>query len=454
MTTIDITAPQEQEGTRAVLRGWLKRDGERVDADEPVCELETDKVLVEVAAPGSGLLQIAVQPDAEVAPGAVLGHIRVEDGQPARDTDTGARIGGSAATSHENGNGTAAAAALARVGAADVKTSPSVRRLLAEHGIDPHALTGSGRGGRVTREDVMAEIDRRSTAVAGSGGATASGGTGASPAASHAPAHSASSRPAGTATPAGTAAARTVPSSATAATGPAGTRIPHDTMRRRIAEHMRHSLTVAPHVTAIFELDFSAIIAHRRAHKEAYARRGVNLTFTAYFVAAAVQAMRAVPQVNSRWHDDALEVFADVNIGIGTALGDKGLIVPVLHKAQELTLEGIAGRLQTLTELARTGKLKPADVQGGTFTISNHGVSGSLLAAPIIINQPQSAILGIGALEKRVVAVEQPDGSDAIAIRPMAYVSLSIDHRVIDGAQTNAWLSRFVQVLREWPAEG
>ncbi len=243
-----------------------------------------------------------------------------------------------------------------------------------------------------------------------------------------------------------------MPSPTTPTGGLAGTRVPHDTMRRRIAEHMQHSLTTAPHVTAIFELDFSAIIAHRRAHKEAYARRGVNLTFTAYFAAATVQAMHAVPQVNSRWQDDFLEVFTDVNIGIGTALGDKGLIVPVLHKAQELTLEGIAGRLQTLTELARTGKLKPADVQGGTFTISNHGVSGSLLAAPIIINQPQSAILGIGALEKRVVVVEQSDGSDAIAIRPMAYVSLSIDHRVIDGAQTNAWLSRFVQVLREWPA--
>ncbi len=432
MTTIDITAPQDQEGTRAVLRGWLKRDGERVKADEPVCELETDKVLVEVAAPADGVLQVVVQPDVEVAPGAVLGHIVAEGAKiasVASTVETGADDTAVATDDGRATNGTASAAALARVCAADVKTSPSVRRLLAEHGIDPHALNGSGRGGRLTREDVVTEIDRRTAT-----GSVVARATPASP--QSAPARA-------------TATGTSVPS---APGSLAAQHVPHDSMRRRIAEHMQHSLTTAPHVTAIFELDFSAIMAHRRAHKQAYAQRGVNLTFTAYFVAAAVQAMHAVPQVNSRWHDDFLEVFHDVNIGIGTALGDKGLIVPVLHKAQELTLEGIAGRLQTLTEGARTGKLKPADVQGGTFTISNHGVSGSLLAAPIIINQPQSAILGIGALEKRVVVVEQPDGSDAIAIRPMAYVSLSIDHRVIDGAQTNAWLSRFVQVLRAWPA--
>jgi len=445
MTSIDIIAPQEQEGTRAVLRGWLKRDGERVKADEPVCELETDKVLVEVAAPADGVLQVVTQPDVEVAPGAVLGHIVVEGKKSASSAsavkDSGTGDTAAVTDGERAANGTAGAAALARVCAADVKTSPSVRRLLAEHGIDPHALTGSGRGGRLTREDVVTEIDRR-TAI------------GSAVARSPEPSTPPSSTRATPASPQSAPARATATGAAisSAAGGLAAQHIPHDSMRRRIAEHMQHSLTTAPHVTAIFELDFSAIMAHRRAHKQAYAQRGVNLTFTAYFVAAAVQAMHAVPQVNSRWHDDFLEVFHDVNIGIGTALGDKGLIVPVLHKAQELTLEGIAGRLQTLTESARTGKLKPADVQGGTFTISNHGVSGSLLAAPIIINQPQSAILGIGALEKRVVVVEQPDGSDAIAIRPMAYVSLSIDHRVIDGAQTNAWLSRFVQVLREWPA--
>lgn len=220
-------------------------------------------------------------------------------------------------------------------------------------------------------------------------------------------------------------------------------------MRRRIAEHMQHSLSSAPHVTAVFEADFSAIMAHRKASKAAFEAQNVSLTYTAYIVSACIAAMSAAPAVNSRWHDDYLEVFDDVNIGVGTALGDAGLIVPVIHKAQDLSLMGIATRLQDLTHRARNGKLKPADVQNGTFSISNHGVSGSLLATPIIINQPQSAIFGVGALEKRVV-VRTVDGVDSIQIRPMAYVSLSIDHRVVDGAQTNAWLKRFVDTIEHW----
>ena len=162
--------------------------------------------------------------------------------------------------------------------------------------------------------------------------------------------------------------------------------------------------------------------------------------------------MKAAPAINSRWHDDRLEIFDDVNIGVGTALGDKGLIVPVIQRAQTLSLKDIAPRLDDLTERARTDKLSRADVQGGTFTISNHGVSGSLFATPIIINQPQSAILGVGKLEKRVV-VREVGGVDAIQIRPMAYVSLTIDHRVVDGHQTNAWLTRFVELLESWPLD-
>jgi 2-oxoglutarate dehydrogenase E2 component (dihydrolipoamide succinyltransferase) len=162
--------------------------------------------------------------------------------------------------------------------------------------------------------------------------------------------------------------------------------------------------------------------------------------------------MKVSPNVNARWHDDFLEVFEDVNIGLGVALGDKGLIVPVIRRAQALSLMDTAAQLADLTERARTNRLKPADVQGGTFSISNHGVSGSLVATPIIINQPQSAILGVGKLEKRAV-VREVAGSDALVIRPMAYVSLTIDHRVLDGHQTNAWLTRFVEVLETWPQE-
>jgi 2-oxoglutarate dehydrogenase E2 component (dihydrolipoamide succinyltransferase) len=223
-------------------------------------------------------------------------------------------------------------------------------------------------------------------------------------------------------------------------------------MRLRIAENMLNSVTQAPHVTAVFECDFSAIIAHRARHKDAWARQGVKLTYTAYLVAAAAEAMKVAPAINSRWHADWLEIFDDINVGVGTALGNKGLIVPVLRQVQRLSLQGVAAGLEELVERARAEKLTGKDVSGGTFTISNHGVSGSLFASPIIINQPQSAILGVGKLEKRVV-VREVGGADTIQIRPMAYVSLTIDHRVVDGHQTNAWLTRFVELIESWPTD-
>jgi 2-oxoglutarate dehydrogenase E2 component (dihydrolipoamide succinyltransferase) len=276
------------------------------------------------------------------------------------------------------------------------RLSPAVRRAVTQHNVDPSVITGSGKDGRITRADVDAYLASRPAAVPGS------------------------------------------------------RIVPHDRMRRLIADNMLASVTTAPHVTAVFEADFSAIMAHRAAHKAAL---GVPLTYTAYIVAACVAAMRAAPAINSRWHADHLELFDDINVGVGTALGDKGLVVPVVHRAQELSLQGIAARLNDLTTRARAGQLKPADMKDGTFSISNHGVSGSLVATPIIIQQPQSAILGVGKLEKRVV-VREVDGVDTIQIRPMAYVSLTIDHRVVDGHQTNAWLTAFVQALESWDRDG
>jgi 2-oxoglutarate dehydrogenase E2 component (dihydrolipoamide succinyltransferase) len=220
-------------------------------------------------------------------------------------------------------------------------------------------------------------------------------------------------------------------------------------MRLRIAENMHASVTQAPHVTAVFECDFSAIIAHRDAHKGAWAKKGVKLTYTAYLVAAAAEAMKVAPAINSRWHADKLELYDDINIGVGTALGTKGLIVPVLREVQKLSLKGIAAGLDDLVERARAEKLTGADVRGGTFTISNHGVSGSLFAAPIIINQPQSAILGVGKLEKRAV-VASDGGADRVVIRPCCYVTLTIDHRVLDGFQANRFMEVFVRRLESW----
>ena len=222
--------------------------------------------------------------------------------------------------------------------------------------------------------------------------------------------------------------------------------MPDTRMRKSIAHHMAQSMATAPHVTSVFEVDLSAVIAHRNAHKADFESRGTKLTFTAYFVRATVAALEAVPEVNSRWHDDALELFDDCNVGVGTALETGGLIVPVILQAQTLDLEGTAARLQDLTSRARAGTLTPKDVQGGTFTISNHGVSGSLVATPIVINQPQSAILGIGKLENRVVA----DPNGVPVVRPRMYVTLTIDHRVLDGFQANAFLTRWVETIESW----
>jgi 2-oxoglutarate dehydrogenase E2 component (dihydrolipoamide succinyltransferase) len=229
-------------------------------------------------------------------------------------------------------------------------------------------------------------------------------------------------------------------------------RIPHTAVRKRVAEHMVQSLLhTAPHVTTVFEVDLTAVLAHRLQHRDEFARRGAPLTLTAYFLQATVDAIRAVPEANSRWTDSALEVFDAIHIGVGTALEAGGLVVPVLRDVQSLDLFKTAEGLNDLVTRAREGRLVPADVRGGTFTISNHGVSGSLVATPIIINQPQSAILGVGKLEKRPVVVDE-GGVDRVVIRPRCYVTLTIDHRVMDGHQANRFLQTFVARLTSWPA--
>jgi 2-oxoglutarate dehydrogenase E2 component (dihydrolipoamide succinyltransferase) len=215
---------------------------------------------------------------------------------------------------------------------------------------------------------------------------------------------------------------------------------------------MHQSMTTAPHVTTVFEADLTRVVAHRALHQPAFERNGAKLTLTAYFVAAAVQGLIAVPEVNSTFHQDFLEIHGDCNVGVGTALGNEGLIVPVIHRAQTLDLGALAARLAELTTAARAGKLQPEAVRGGTFTISNHGVAGSLLAAPIVINQPQVAILGVGKLQRRVV-VDEIDGSDAIRVRPMCYLTLTIDHRALDAFQANLFMTKVVDTLQRWPLE-
>jgi 2-oxoglutarate dehydrogenase E2 component (dihydrolipoamide succinyltransferase) len=406
---IDVVVPAEQEGTKAVVRAWLKQIGDRVEVNDPLVELETDKVAVEVPAPVAGVLrEILLLRDEEAAPGAILGRISVLEEVAADDPAPVKGFEQSEASPEPTLRGQAASTATSIAGVhAETRLSPSVKRALLQHGLSPSEIQGTGRAGRITRADVDRAAEARSLAP---------------------------------------------PAPPPPAEGTGSHSIPHDRMRLRIAENMLNSVTQAPHVTAVFECDFSAIIAHRSRQKDSWARQGVKLTYTAYLVAAAAEAMKVAPAINSRWHPDRLEIFDDINIGVGTALGSKGLIVPVLRQVQRLSLQGVAAGLDELVERARAEKLTGKDVAGGTFTISNHGVSGSLFASPIIINQPQSAILGVGKLEKRLV-VREVGGVDTIQIRPMAYVSLTIDHRVVDGHQTNAWLTRFVELIEGWPAD-
>ncbi|MGZ8349059.1 MAG: dihydrolipoamide acetyltransferase family protein [Allosphingosinicella sp.] len=425
---IDVFVPEEQEGTKAVVRAWLKQVGDHVLENDPLVELETDKVAMEVPAPAAGVLrEILLHSNDEAVPGAILGRIA-----PAIEVGDVEAAPLPAELPAAKPWPARAAVLRADVPAApgaerETRLSPSVKRALLQHDIDPARIQGTGRDGRITRADVD-RAGEEATRV----GQPVEGGL---PAASRA---------------APVAAPECAPAAADpSASGIRSHFVPHDNMRLRIAESMLGSVTQAPHVTAVFEADFSAIIAHRDKHRDAWAKKGVKLTYTAYLVAAAAEAMKVAPAINSRWHADRLELYDDINIGVGTALGSKGLIVPVLRQVQKLSLKGIASGLDDLIERARKEKLTGADVRGGTFTISNHGVSGSLFASPIIINQPQSAILGVGKLEKRVV-VREIGGVDAIQIRPLAYVSLTIDHRVVDGHQTNAWLSRFVELLEGW----
>jgi 2-oxoglutarate dehydrogenase E2 component (dihydrolipoamide succinyltransferase) len=398
---IDVRVPDEQEGTKAVVRAWLKAVGDAVAENDPLVELETDKVTQEVPAPAAGVLaEIILETDAEAVPGALLA--RISTGSPAEAGAQEAKPAFDARVEAPSG----APGPRPSPGNSDAETrlSPSVRRACLQHGIDPARIQGTGRNGRVTREDVDKAVASATVVSVGE------------PATAQPRAFS-------------------------------GKDIPHDRMRLTIAENMARAVVEQPHVTAVFEADFTAV----GAHKAAMSAKGVKLSYTAYIVKAAAEAMAVAPAINGRWEKDRIAIAPTIDIGVGTALGEKGLVVPVVKDAGSLTLEQIGAKLDDLTSRAREGKLNRSDVSGGSFTISNHGVSGSLLAAPIILHQGQAAILGVGKLQKRVI-VREVNGRDAMLVHPMAYVTLTIDHRVVDGHQTNAWLSRFVEILETWPA--
>jgi 2-oxoglutarate dehydrogenase E2 component (dihydrolipoamide succinyltransferase) len=396
---IEVRVPDEQEGTKAVVRAWLKQIGDIVFENDPLVELETDKVTQEVPSPVAGVLaEIVLDTDAEAVPGALLGKIST-DGELASTPRPEPVEESPPPSPQEQGQ---SIEKLGTSGGVETRLSPSVRRALQQHGIEPSRIQGTGRDGRITREDVDRCVADATVVSVGE------------------------------------------PTTAQPRQFSAQD-IPHDRMRLTIAENMVRAVSEAPHVTAVFEADFTAIAAH----KAAMSAKGVKLSYTAYIVKAAAEAMAVAPAINGRWEKDRIAISPTIDIGVGTALGEKGLVVPVVKDAGSLGLEQIGAKLDDLTRRAREGKLDRADVSGGSFTISNHGVSGSLLAAPIILHQGQAAILGVGKLEKRVV-VREVNGRDAMLIHPMAYVTLTIDHRVVDGHQTNAWLTRFVEIIENW----
>jgi 2-oxoglutarate dehydrogenase E2 component (dihydrolipoamide succinyltransferase) len=404
--TIEVRAPSEQsEGTRSQVQRWLKNIGEPVVENEPLIEVETDKVTIEIPSPAGGVLhEILKHEQEEIEPGELLGRIQAVTADAAGATAATASSGEPLAAIAPQAKSDVRVAALAAH--ADVlsagRSSPAVRRLLAEHRLESAEIRGTGAGGRITVDDVLAHVQARRHESA--------------------------------------AAEAAIP----------GKRVPHTSMRKRIAERMVESLLqTAPHVTTVFEADLSAVLAHREQHKADFERRGASLTLTAYFLAACVDAIAEVPEVNSRWTADALIVPDSINIGVATAIESKGLVVPVVRNVQSLDLFGLARELGELVRRAREDKLTPADVREGTFTISNHGVSGSLVATPIIINQPQSAILGVGKLEKRAVVVTE-NGEDRIVIRPRCFITLTLDHRVMDGHRANRFLQVLIGRLENW----
>lgn len=415
-----VVLPEMGEGViEGTLSRWLVQEGDTIELYAPLAEVETDKVTTETTAEVEGtILKLCVREGETVPVGTVLAYI----GQPGDDVPDGndeAATGiaevmptpaTSAQTATASGNGRVEPAASP--GVYKGRISPVVGRIAAEHDVDLAQVTGTGRDGRITKHDILAYIES-------------------------APA----SRPAPTteAEPAAITSTKVdVPAEASG-----DVLLPLTGIRRSIAEHMVRSKHTSPHVTTVFEFDFANVAAHRRQHKESFARDGVRLTYTAYIVAATVEALRAHPMVNSTWTDEGILLRREFNIGMATAIDD-GLIVPVIKGADGLNLLGLARAINDLADRARSKQLTPAEVQGGTFSITNHGTSGSLFATPII-NQPQCGILGVGAIEKRVKVID-----DAIAIRPQAYVSFTFDHRILDGASADAFVSMIKDQIENW----
>jgi 2-oxoglutarate dehydrogenase E2 component (dihydrolipoamide succinyltransferase) len=458
-TAVDVVMPQMgvsvSEGT---VTKWLKREGETVEADEPLLEISTDKVDTEVPSPASGIVtQILVQEGETVEVGTKVAQIGGAAGgaqpepeapapeappepatQAAADASMAAASEGVGAVAPSNQQPSQVPAPEAPSENGRTFVSPVVARIASEHGVDPGQVHGTGRGGRVTKSDILDFVE-------GGGQAAAP----AAPAPAAAPAAPA---------PAPQAAAPAKPVSAPAPPTealPGEALEPVSAMRRGIAEHMRRSLDTGAHVTSAIEVDLSRVVAARRTLKKEYeASYGVNPTYLAFIARATVLTLKDYPYVNAELRGDSIVTRNFVNLGFAVELADgKGLIVPVLKNAETMNLLGIAKGIADLAARARNKKLMPDDVQGGTFTITNPGGYGTFHGTPVI-NQPQSGILGTYALVKRPVVVQDDHGEDVIAIRPMMNVTLTYDHRLVDGAYAGRFLRDLRARLEAWEGDG
>jgi pyruvate dehydrogenase E2 component (dihydrolipoamide acetyltransferase) len=442
-TAIDVVMPQMgvsvSEGT--VIK-WLKNEGEPIQADEALLEISTDKVDTEVPSPGTGVLQkILVQEGETVDVGTKLALIAPEGAAPAEEepappppepATTDAAAGVEAAASAET-PATPPAPAVPAPATADVSgngktfVSPVVARIAAEHGVDVGSLQGTGRGGRVTKKDILAFIDAGAPMKAREAPAT--------PAVP--PAQAAPIPPAAPASPQPAAAGEILE--------------PMTPMRKGIAEHMRRSLDTAAHVTSASEVDMSKVVSIREKLKAEYQQSyGVNPTYLIFVARAAVDTLLQYPWINGEIRGDQIVTRNYVNLGFAVELADgKGLIVPVVKNAEGLNLLGIARAVTDIAERARNKQLLPDEVQGGTFTITNPGGYGTFHGTPVI-SQPQAAILGTYALVKRPWVVQDELGDDVLAIRPIMNITLTYDHRLVDGASAGRVLRDLRERLQTW----